>query len=121
MRVLIRSPCVYELSGVGSVNWLYRRIGATATVASLALTVFWGAVTAGRIIFAAIERWFPAYRTYKVLPFVVTVAFVALAFIPKGEIPLGVIAFGLAGLGCSALLPLTISFEVGRAALRERG
>jgi MFS family permease len=94
-------------------NWasLYtQRLGATATVASLALTVFWGAVTAGRIIFAAIERWFPAYRTYRVLPFVVTVAFVALAFIPKSEISLGVITFGLAGLGCSALLPLTISF-----------
>ena len=53
-------------------NWasLYtQRLGATATVASLALTVFWGGVTAGRIIFAAIEGWFPAYRTYQVLPF----------------------------------------------------
>jgi hypothetical protein len=79
-------------------------------VASLALTVFWGAVTAGRIIFAVIEGWFPAYRTYQVLPFVVALAFVALAFIPKGEVSLGVVAFGLAGLGCSALLPLTISF-----------
>src|SRR6185369_4869381 len=83
---------------------------AAATVASLALTVFWGSVTAGRIIVAAIERWLPAYRTYQVLPFVLIIAFVALAFIPKGEISIGVIAFGLAGLGCSALLPLTISF-----------
>jgi MFS family permease len=94
-------------------NWasLYtQRLGSTATLASLALTVFWGAVTAGRIICAAIEGWFPAYRTYQVLPFVVTVAFLALAFIPKGEVSLGVIAFALAGLGCSALLPLTISF-----------
>jgi len=104
---------LYGICETMNGNWasLYtQKLGATATVASLALTVFWGAVTAGRIIFAAIERWFPAYRTYKVLPFVVVLAFVALAFIPKGEIPLGVIAFGLAGLGCSALLPLTISF-----------
>jgi MFS family permease len=94
-------------------NWasLYtQRLGANATLASLALTVFWGAVTAGRLVFAAIERWFPPYRTYRALPFVVTLAFIALAFIPKGEISLGVAAFGLAGLGCSALLPLTISF-----------
>ena len=40
----------------------------------------------------------------------VTVAFVAVAFIPKRDPFLGILAFGLAGLGCSALLPLTISF-----------
>ena len=33
-----------------------------------------------------------------------------IALLPSGAPALGVIAFGLAGLGCSALLPLTISF-----------
>ena len=33
-----------------------------------------------------------------------------IALLPDDEPALGVLAFGLAGLGCSALLPLTISF-----------
>ena len=37
-------------------------------------------------------------------------AFVAIAALPDGGSVAGVLAFGLAGLGCSALLPLTISF-----------
>jgi predicted MFS family arabinose efflux permease len=87
-----------------------QNFGASTTLASLALTIFWATVTAGRILFAAIERWFPEGRTYRVLPIVVALAFVAVAFIPKGDPVLGILAFGLAGLGCSALLPLTISF-----------
>jgi hypothetical protein len=35
---------------------------------------------------------------------------VLIALLPEDEPYLGVLAFGLAGLGCSALLPLTISF-----------
>jgi predicted MFS family arabinose efflux permease len=36
--------------------------------------------------------------------------FVVIALLPDDTPALGVLAFGLAGLGCSALLPLTISF-----------
>jgi fucose permease len=104
---------LYGICETMNGNWasLYmtQRLGATTTVASLALTIFWGTVTAGRILFAAIGRWFPEHRTYQALPFVVAVAFIAVAFIPKSDPFLGILAFGLAGLGCSALLPLTIS------------
>ena len=44
----------------------------------------------------------------------IALAFVATAFIPSSTPGLGAAAFGLAGLGCSALLPLTIS--LGRQA-----
>ena len=95
-------------------NWasLYmtHNLGASTTLASLALTIFWGTVTAGRIVFAAIGRWFPEHRTCRVLPFVVGAALLITAFLPKGNPYLGIVAFALAGLGCSALLPLTISF-----------
>ena len=47
------------------------------------------------------------------LPFLLTVAFVLIALLPEDEPVLGILAFGLAGLGCSALLPLTISFGQG--------
>lgn len=105
---------LYGICETMNGNWasLYmtQKLGASATLASVALTIFWAAVTSGRILFAVIGRWFSEYRTYHVLPVVVTVAFVAVAFIPKGDPFPGIVAFGLAGLGCSALLPLTISF-----------
>jgi hypothetical protein len=41
---------------------------------------------------------------------VLALAFVAIARLPHDQAALGILAFGLAGLGCSALLPLTISF-----------
>jgi fucose permease len=85
-------------------------VGASATIASIALTAFWAMVTVGRVLFAAIERSFPESRTYQVLPFVAAVALVAIALLPSGSATAGIIAFGLAGFGCSALLPLTISF-----------
>jgi fucose permease len=95
-------------------NWsqldMTKDLGASATVASIALTAFWAMVTVGRVGFAAIQRSFPTWRTYRLLPFVLVVAFVAIAVLPTGEPVLGVLAFALAGLGCSALLPLTITF-----------
>ncbi len=38
------------------------------------------------------------------------VAFVGISLLPTGKPVVGILAFGLAGIGCSALLPLTISF-----------
>jgi fucose permease len=101
-------------------NWasLYmtQELGANATHASLALTVFWGTVTAGRILFAAIEKWLPERTVCQVLPLLVAAGFVALAFLRPTHALLGIPAFALAGLGCSALLPLVISF--GQAELK---
>src|SRR5262249_2327591 len=95
-------------------NWsqldLTEHLGLSAAVASLALTAFWAVVTAGRIGFAAIQRWFSSQLAYHVLPFVLAAAFLLIAALPKEAPALSVLAFALAGLGCSALLPLTISF-----------
>jgi MFS family permease len=85
-------------------------LGASTTGASVALTAFWAMVTVGRVLFAAIQRWLPSRVTYHALPFALAGAFVLIAALPDDEPALGVLAFGLAGLGCSALLPLTISF-----------
>jgi MFS family permease len=109
MFVLLYGICE-TMNGNWASLYMTQYLGASTTLASFALTVFWATVTAGRILFAAIGRWFPEGRTYRVLPVVVALAFVAVAFIPKRDPFLGILAFGLAGLGCSALLPLTISF-----------
>jgi MFS family permease len=106
--------CLYGVVETMNGNWasLYMTtdLAATATLASLALTAFWGMVTVGRVLFAVIERSFPEQRTYHVLPFVAAIALACIAVLPTGSVGLGILAFGLAGLGCSALLPLTIGF-----------
>jgi fucose permease len=98
------------MNGNWSSLYMSQDIGASATTASLALTFFWGMVTVGRVVFAVIEKRFPEQRTYRLLPFVIAIAFMILATLPQGDSALAILAFGLAGLGCSALLPLTISF-----------
>jgi MFS family permease len=95
-------------------NWsqldMTSELGASTTQASLALTAFWGMVTVGRVLFAAVQRKLPPRVTYHLLPFVLAGAFVVIALLPHDAPAYGLLAFGLAGLGCSALLPLTISF-----------
>jgi fucose permease len=104
---------LYGICETTNGNWSQEDmadLGASTTEASLALTAFWAMVTAGRVFFAAVRRWFPPRLAYHVLPFVLAGAFVLISQLPDDEPALGVLAFGLAGLGCSALLPLTISF-----------
>jgi predicted MFS family arabinose efflux permease len=91
-------------------------LGVRSTTASLALTGFWAAATAGRVLLAAIQRWLPSRAAYHGLPFLLAVAFVLIAVLPRHAPAAAVAAFGLAGLGCSALLPLTISFGQRRIA-----
>jgi fucose permease len=98
------------MNGNWAVPYLTKHCGASAFMASLALAIFWSMVTAGRILFAAIEKWFPERMVCRVLPFVIAVAFIATACVPKTSPFFGILTFALAGLGCSALLPLTISF-----------
>ncbi len=105
---------LYGICETMNGNWasidMTQHLGSSTTAASVALTAFWASVTLGRVFFAAVQRRFPARRVYVVLPFVLVVAFVAIAALPSGSPALGVLAFALAGVGCSALLPLTISF-----------
>ncbi|MHB1875066.1 MAG: MFS transporter, partial [Streptosporangiaceae bacterium] len=81
----------------------------SATVASLTLTMFWAMVTAGRVLFAAIGQLVPTRITYHLLPFGLAGAFLLIAALPPDAPWAALGYFGLAGLGCSALLPLTIS------------
>ena len=85
-------------------------LGVKPATASLALTGFWAMVTIGRVLIAAIQRWLPSRSAYHGLPFLLAAAFVLIAALPHNAPGAAVAAFSLAGLGCSALLPLTISF-----------
>jgi MFS family permease len=105
---------LYGICETVNGNWaqldMTTEVAASTTWASLALTAFWGMVTLGRIGFAAVQHVVPARLTYHALPFFLAAVFVVIARLPDDEPGVGVLAFGLAGLGCSALLPLTISF-----------
>jgi fucose permease len=105
---------LYGICETMNGNWasLYMttQLGAAAALASLALTVFWASVTAGRLVFAALDKWLAARTIFRILPLVVTIAFVATALLPAGNPIVGILVFAVAGMGCSALLPLLISF-----------
>ncbi len=101
---------VETINGNWSTVYMSQDLGASAADASLALAAFWGMVTVGRVLFAAIEQWFPETSAFRLLPFVAAGALFLTALLPTGQVGLGVLAFGLAGFGCSALLPLTIGF-----------
>lgn len=105
---------VYGICEAVNGNWaqldMTRSLGASVTMASLALTAFWAMVTVGRVLFAVVQKRFPARWIYHILPFLLAGVFLIISALPSGRASLGVLAFGLAGLCCSALLPLTISF-----------
>ncbi len=105
---------LYGICETMNGNWasvyMTAHLGASAALASVGLTVFWATVTAGRVLFAALDKWLAAGTTFRILPLVVTAAFVAAAYLQSNHPLLGIATFGAAGLGCSALLPLLISF-----------
>jgi MFS family permease len=104
---------VETLNGNWAILYMKNVLHAPASLAAVGLTLFWAATTAGRVLFASVDRWIPPRTTFRLLPWVIALAFVATALVPASSAGLGAASFALAGLGCSALLPLMIS--LGRA------
>ncbi len=106
---------LYGICETMNGNWaslyLTKHFHANTATASLALTMFWGMVTAGRVFFAALEKWFPARMRLPCSSLGGNGRFRwPCAWAPKSRPCLALFVFALAGLGCSALLPLAISF-----------
>ncbi len=108
---------VYGICETMNANWvsvyLSNDLRASAKLATLALTVFWVAVTGGRVVVATTARWLPPRWTFRLLPLVLALAFVGVTMAPASSPMLALVGFGVAGLGCSALLPLVVSFAQG--------
>lgn len=96
------------LSGNWATIYLTGERGVPAEAASLALTAFWAMVTIGRILVGVASKYVAPRWIYVALPLLILVAgeFAAVAHSEAA----GILAFGLVGLGCSAMLPLSISF-----------
>jgi fucose permease len=114
LPLYIAATFLYGLIETTNGNWgeleMRRAFAAPESVAAYALVAFWGCVTVGRFTFGSLERWLPQRRVYRVLPFVAAAAMAGMALLQHGAPLQGVLLFGLAGIGCSGLLPLTISF-----------
>ncbi|MFZ4589286.1 MAG: MFS transporter, partial [Terrimicrobiaceae bacterium] len=105
---------LYGICETMNGNWasilMSTTLGNTPAASSLALTIFWGTVTGGRLLFASIDRWIPERFVLQTLPVVLCISFLLVPLIPaKNPLP-GLALFAIAGLGCSAMLPLLISF-----------
>ena len=105
---------LYGICETMNGNWasilMSNTLGNPATTASLALTIFWGTVTGGRLLFASIDRWVPESLAFRFLPVVIALSFFLIPLLPEKSALPGLAVFALAGLGCSAMLPLIISF-----------
>lgn len=101
---------IETMSGNWSQLFMTSDLRVTGVAASVALTAFWTSVTVGRIGFAALQRVFPTRWIYRVIPLVVAGAYLAVLMLSPGSAVGGIVAFAVAGIGCSALLPLTLSF-----------
>ncbi|NBB87682.1 MAG: MFS transporter [Bacteroidetes bacterium] len=90
-----------------AVVYLNEGLGASEATAGLSLSVFWGALVAGRLLTSVLVLHFPARAIWLALPVLMIAAFLLL---PHAETATaGIALFGLAGLGCSAFFPLTIT------------
>ena len=92
-------------------NWavVYLREGKELpqAVAGLALSTFWGALVAGRLLVTVLVLRLPAQAIWLVLPGLMIAAFLLLPY--AGTPATGIGLFALAGLACSAFFPLSIS------------
>jgi MFS transporter, FHS family, glucose/mannose:H+ symporter len=100
---------VETLNGNWATVYLSAQRHISAQEASFALTAFWVMTTAGRVIFALLDRLLPAKWVYVALPVLLAVVFQFVAHVDSAAG--GIVGFAAAGLACSALLPLSISLS----------
>jgi fucose permease len=114
--IFVAIAVLYAFAESTFSNWavIYLREAKAlpAGVAALALSVFWGAMVAGRLLVTVLVVRVAPLRIWLVLPVLMIVAFQLL---PGANTPaLGLGLFALAGLACSAFFPLTITLVSAR-------
>jgi hypothetical protein len=93
-------------------NWgpvfLHEERALSIASAGLALSLFWSSLTVGRVAVSLLGRRVPLRVTYLALPVGIALALGAACRVGTSDGAL--VSFAAAGLGCSAFLPLSISF-----------
>lgn len=90
-----------------AVIYLHEALAVPETTAGLAITVFWGALVAGRLAVSALVLKVASQAIWLLLLALMIAAFLLLP-LARGA-PTGIGLFTLAGLACSAFFPLTIT------------
>jgi predicted MFS family arabinose efflux permease len=101
---------VYALCEGTFASWvtifLQEERGVAAPSAALALSMFWAALVAGRLLVSALVLRVPSRLIWAALPLLMAAAFWLLP--GAHDATSGIAAFALAGLACSAFFPLTV-------------
>jgi fucose permease len=112
----VAAALLYAVAEGTFSNWvvlyLQQAKGLPATVAGLALSVFWGAIVVGRLLVSVLVLRLPAQRVWLTLPAFMAVAFLLLPYATTPARGLGL--FAAAGLACSAFFPLTVDLVAER-------
>ena len=110
--VFALTALLYGFSETLFGNWgtiyLHQNKQLSLEASSYALSLFWGAVTASRLLITFIVLKIKAITVYLCLAPVILISLIFLAFSQRTEGSL--LAFLIAGIGCSGFLPLTFSF-----------
>ncbi len=114
LSLFVAIAVLYGFTETTFGNWatlfLHQEKDLSQIAANDALSIFWGSLTIGRIITTFLTLKIPPRWIYRLLPVIILVSLVAIQMI--FSVSSALIAFALAGLGCSAYLPLTVSFGV---------
>lgn len=112
----VATTVLYAFAEGTFANWaviyLHESKGLAEMTAGLALSVFWGALVAGRLLVTALVTRIPATVLWAALPVIMIAAFLSLPYASGAVVGIGL--FALAGLACSAFFPLTITLASHR-------
>ncbi len=98
---------------IGNWGGIYfqKELGISMSLAVLGLTLFWTCITAGRLLMSGFLKPEWTEAIYYLLPLFIAFSCGIFWFAFFGSQTIGYLSFCLAGIGCSALLPLTISLS----------
>lgn len=104
--VFLYGACEATLGNFGAV-FLQKEGGLSLTKASIGLSLFWGGITVGRILFTFIALKYKTDKLYSIVPFVVALVFFLLPSADSEMLLLACMFMG--GMGLSFLFPKSIS------------
>lgn len=106
LAVFLYGACEASLGNWGAL-FLEKSGGMSASEAALGLSIFWGFVAIGRILFTFYALKFSTNIVYIIAPFIVVFVFFTIPQVEGNTMLMSYMALG--GLGMSVLFPLSIS------------
>jgi fucose permease len=98
----------YVASEIGVSSWLVRYLAdAPLSVATLALSLFWGGLTVGRLVSAAVADRFDAVTLAIASSIIAAIGLIAAVLSPS--LPLAVALFAIGGFGLGPVYPLIMA------------